>query len=209
MAPRVSLTARYVPWTPQASSLIYIQGTREYMALRLMTNNTHVHAIADDLESFLWVLVWLIVRFRNSGSVDDRRRRLRFLFNFDASPQAEDIGHRYMLFVPTLYKLPAIATNGPLTRLCGKLITLFAQRYPSSNDAPASIAPADVLALFEEASKAKDWPAMNEDQYLDAIAPAQSKSSSSRKSSFRKSSSQKPPSRKSSQSSALLVPIAE
>jgi hypothetical protein len=179
MAPRVSLIARYVHLTPQASLLTSIQGTREYMALCLMTNNTHVHTVSDDLESFLWVLVWLIIRFRNLGSVDDRRQRLRFLFNFDASRKAEQLGHRSLLFVPSLYKLPAIATNGPLTRLCGKLITMFAQRYSPSNGVLASIVPADVLALFEEAEEAKDWPTMNEDQYLDALAPVQSKQSSS------------------------------
>ena len=68
-----------------------LQGTLPFMSLRLLAAWARdlpiVHTAVDDLESFLWVLVWALVHiFKKIGKTSDATKRTSQLSSHRSSP---------------------------------------------------------------------------------------------------------------------------
>jgi len=60
-----------LPPTGSPNYFIFVQGTWQFISIaRLLDPSTRPHEVSDDLESFFWVLLYLVVKCRNTTNVN-------------------------------------------------------------------------------------------------------------------------------------------
>lgn len=64
-------------------SLKTVQATHQFLSLALLRDSTRPHRADDDIESFLWVLLWVAIRHAPNSLTSEERRSL--LMQFDVS----------------------------------------------------------------------------------------------------------------------------
>lgn len=67
-------------------SLKTVQATHQFLSLALLQDSTRHHGVDDDIESFLWVLLWVAIRHAPNSLPPEERSSL--LANFDV-PSAQ------------------------------------------------------------------------------------------------------------------------
>ncbi|KAH9836363.1 uncharacterized protein C8Q71DRAFT_79812, partial [Rhodofomes roseus] len=126
-------------------------GTPHFMAIQVLDEHTRVpHEVHYDLESFYWLLVWIILRHTTYSHLDDEDAWHRL---FDATLyQGRALKKEWLSNEDTVY----IESNEPLTNLLDGFRVLCKR----SNDNPdMRLTHEEVLGLFDEALADRDaWP---------------------------------------------------
>jgi hypothetical protein len=148
------------------------KGTWEYLSiyrLRVVLEQApkfevDPHLPDDDLESILWLVVWVSMK-HISINIDDRWGHLDNLFrSFRTDLQGRAIGgDAKSSFLLSGGKLGEVAIevegNLPYTTLIKRLVALFTPRYQDQATYHQSrVAGTQVLAIFEECLQMDGWP---------------------------------------------------
>ncbi|GBE83593.1 predicted protein [Sparassis crispa] len=128
-------------------------GTFAFMAIEPIKKRVVIHGAHHDLESFYWLLIWLVLRHTAHDSPKGARQCSLLFFHDDdwvcASQKAGWLGD------PTCLGVPG---NAPLTWLLGEL-TKLCYRGQSTLERPAVLLTYDaVLEKFETALSMDGWP---------------------------------------------------
>jgi len=111
-----------------------------------------VHEAHHDLESFYWLLVWLVLRHT---AHDDSERSQACATWFDSSSETKCMALKiWWLLKPDRVSVPG---NRPLSVLLEEYRRLCALNF-SYEDHVVPVTHAAVLAIFDEALSASDWP---------------------------------------------------
>lgn len=131
------------------------------MAIRILENMALFHDIPHDMESFYWVLVWIILRHTEHDHKDGARAcSTYFKYTSDAEAAAGKLLWLY-------HTSPVhIKDNRPLTRL---LIDLHELVRTSVLGGGAPLTHDAMLAVFNKALQREEWPA--EDAALEFKLP--------------------------------------
>lgn len=62
--------------------LTAVQGTYQFFSLALLKNPSKRHETSDDIESFLWVMLWIAIRHAPNGLTADDRLAMLSYFDF-------------------------------------------------------------------------------------------------------------------------------
>ncbi|KAJ7091938.1 hypothetical protein B0H15DRAFT_906019 [Mycena belliarum] len=157
--------ARFHELSPDRSPNIFDQslkmtGTYPFLALDLLNARRkgvmRQHECKHDLESFYWVLIWVLLRHADHASPNGA---MTCSLLFDASFATDAIGRKlYWLGQPWPHGL--FPSNPPLSRLVRDLSLIF-YNQASSCSIMASGVPAtheSVLAAFDRALESDGWP---------------------------------------------------
>lgn len=130
------------------------------MAINILQAMSIIHGIHHDLESFYWVLVWVVMR-HTMHSLGQEYCSTLFVFGNDqlgASakiawiyPVDDEGGERKFYF--------EVEGNAPLTELLGdfRILVFRARRWPGQQ--PVLLTYESVLGIFRKAVERTDWPA--------------------------------------------------
>ena len=123
------------------------------MAIEILEAEGVIHEARHDLESFYWLLVWLVLRHTNyhytrgpsplenifGGHRDDCLMKKHFILTYK----------KECLFVKG---------NGPLTDLLKEFRQLCSQSFQGRKEGSNKLTHADVLRIFKAALNRDDWP---------------------------------------------------
>ncbi|KAH9930100.1 uncharacterized protein B0H18DRAFT_1209596 [Fomitopsis serialis] len=130
-------------------------GTLYFMAIEIL--ETYVaHDVRHDLESFFWLLLWVVLRYTNHTSCPPYHV---FISVFGAQ-DAEDSAAKKARFLSRSMNW-GIKDNAPLTTLVRKFKILCYKNMPTYVDPSKIVVPLtyeSVLALFDEALADPSWP---------------------------------------------------
>ena len=129
-----------------------MQGTFYFMAVEVLRRGI-IHQVRHDLESFYWLLIWLVLRHMKT-SVVDPHNKLKTLFDQAADDDCVDTKRGW------LGKEFSVDNNPPLNCLLEKFSDLCADNshVKASRPAPVPLTYKLVLDLFDEVLKRDDWP---------------------------------------------------
>ena len=68
--------------------LIAVQGTWQFLSIRLLRDTQAYHQVSDDIESFIWILLWVAARYApNNLSFETRAAFLQRFDRYDLTPE--------------------------------------------------------------------------------------------------------------------------
>jgi len=112
-----------------------------------------VHEAHHDLESFFWLLVWLVLR-HTAHSHPRGSRACAIWFDTADNEQNECLKVAWLLR-PSRITVPG---NRPLTALLEEYRKLCRHNFSYDGAAVVPVTHAGVLAIFNDALNASDWP---------------------------------------------------
>ncbi|EPT01858.1 hypothetical protein FOMPIDRAFT_1088727, partial [Fomitopsis schrenkii] len=127
-------------------------GTFYFMAVAILQRRDIIHEAHHDLESFYWLLFWLVLRHTT------------YEYTMGSSPLQDIFGGKsdrclkekfFILMFPT--ELLSVKDNQPLTELLAKFRHLCAQGY-NRNNRTEKPTHESVLRIFKEALDSNGWP---------------------------------------------------
>ena len=136
---------------------VVLQGTLSFMAIEIL--DTHVaHDVRHDLESFFWLLLWVVLRY-TATTCDPPKEPYVSIFGAQTDSNSAWMKTSF-LFRDMDWE---VRDNKPLTTLVQKYKRLcyMSMRRPSAESDSGQAVPLTyeaVLALFDEAIIASDWP---------------------------------------------------
>ncbi|KAI0365542.1 hypothetical protein BV20DRAFT_733239 [Pilatotrama ljubarskyi] len=141
------------------AGLMETTGTYHFMAIQLLEasyNSSDVcHSARHDLESFYWVLLWVVMRHTAFAKVDPSACGDTFTFGDDAvGATSAKIARLFR------YKTLKIPKNGPLTALLAALsVHVYRANRVEIDDArQVPLTYATMLSVFNDALVRTDWP---------------------------------------------------
>lgn len=143
----------YVSRIISSSHQVYSQGTFEFIAIDIL--NGYSHERKHDLESFYWLLVWIVVRHTVHHYKHHQVLAYTRLFNQPNDYAAATAKQKWLCGRnPPLF----IHSNGPLTNLLETLRLRFyvQQHHPIAGAIEATYD--DVLDAIDDALKLPGWP---------------------------------------------------
>ncbi|KAI0692479.1 hypothetical protein C8T65DRAFT_833988 [Cerioporus squamosus] len=159
------------PRTGDVSQLRERTGTYAFLSIGLLKNKNAIHTVHDDLESFFWVLVWLVLRHTAyvDTSGDEKAYECTFVCINDGRSYAAK--STFLWFETEI----TVRGNAPLTQLMRKLRDLVLYHSDTHGDDKCDFefppfTHDTVLALFDEALALDTWPA--DDPALPRLDPA-------------------------------------
>ncbi|KAH9940653.1 hypothetical protein B0H21DRAFT_893563 [Amylocystis lapponica] len=130
-------------------------GTLQFMSivfLDLRPGENVVHLVQHDLESFYWVLMWIVLR----------HTRHKHPLGADACQRLFDQGDEFSCRLAKEVWLNrdrlVVTDNGPLTDLIGILTDLVARTHPRDSKNPRLLDYDSVLHVFEKLLQEDGWP---------------------------------------------------
>ncbi|CDO78205.1 hypothetical protein BN946_scf184701.g3 [Trametes cinnabarina] len=135
-------------------------GTRNFIALELLNPLKPIlHQPYHDLESFYWVLLWVVLRHTNCRHQDallEGQPLFEILFRTNGDALARSLKVAWLYSMDSL----VVMDNIPLTTLITKLTHLIVKCRTFLWDPPAKhrYTHVDVLAIFDEALAMDGWP---------------------------------------------------
>lgn len=158
--------------------LIYLQGTFYFFAMALLQgkhimkmDNTVIHSVHHDLESFYWVLLWIVLRHTKHNIVVQDPCQVAFEYGDDQA--ARNAKRGWIMDYDDKLK---VLHNEPLTTLLEEfrqLIERCAILAPKvSPDQHQHLTHAKVLKIFDDALKRTDWPDKSTDGAIPYKGPA-------------------------------------
>ena len=129
------------------------QGTLYFMAIEILA--THVaHDVRHDLESFFWLLLWVVLRYTCNTSWP---KYTLYGSVFGQQTERDSVAHKRLFLEDDMNW--EIKGNKPLTTLVSRFKGLVEFQYPSKHGPTAQpLTYEKVLALFDEAVASPDWP---------------------------------------------------
>ena len=123
------------------------------MAVEILA--THVaHDVRHDLESFFWLLLWVVLRYTRTTSWPKYR-----LYGevFGAQTERDNLAHKKCFLDEDMNW--EVEGNKPLTTLVSKFKELVELQNPPKRGPPAQpLTYEKVMTLFDEAIASPDWP---------------------------------------------------
>ncbi|KAI0641964.1 hypothetical protein C8Q79DRAFT_918222 [Trametes meyenii] len=141
-----------VPSSVDPSSQKERTGTYYFMAIEILKVPDSIHNIHHDLESFYWVLLWVIVRHTNHGQGEDICNDIfKYGNDKDSASAKRDWLESIMLEIPD---------NKPLSYLLKELTVLVLEHIPTTrrNAKPTLLTYEAVLEIFDTALAMPGWP---------------------------------------------------
>ncbi|KAI0730061.1 hypothetical protein C8Q72DRAFT_776846 [Fomitopsis betulina] len=134
-------------------------GTLYFMAIEILA--TYVaHDVRHDLESFFWLLLWVVLRYTQTTCWPPNAVYTRVFAHYTEETSA--MGKRYFLSMPMEWE---VVGNAPLTTLVRKFKALCARamaQYDLDTGAlknqGVALTYESVMALFDEALVSPEWP---------------------------------------------------
>ncbi|KAI0750193.1 hypothetical protein C8Q80DRAFT_676674 [Daedaleopsis nitida] len=125
-------------------------GTYYYFAIELLRDPSAVHSVHHDLESFYWVLLWVILRWtaHDRGFKEDPCENI---FEFGSDEKAEYAKYGW---IGSTRKV-AVKGNAPLTDLLDQFKALCKS---NTSESGVRLTHAKVLEIFDAALAREDWP---------------------------------------------------
>ncbi|RPD69924.1 hypothetical protein L226DRAFT_493623, partial [Lentinus tigrinus ALCF2SS1-7] len=136
-----------------ASSMIESQGTFYFMAVQLLDCLALVYGVHHDLESYYWVLLWVLLRHARHDHPDGDRA-CSTLFKYVSDTEAGN-AKRAWLDKPTTL---GIKGNRPLTRLLKDLHVLVNANLVKTTSKCVPLTHDSMLEVFNKALERNDWP---------------------------------------------------
>ena len=128
------------------------QGTYYFLAIELLERPAVKHAFWHDLESFFWVLIWVVLHYTAHTHPAGKRAAFE-LFKFGD----DDAAFRAKLWWLRRPECElAVVGNKPLTMLIERLRKLVEASYDLER--PKRLSYDAVEAIFAVALKSKEWP---------------------------------------------------
>ena len=149
--------------SPTTTSFTYFhQGTYYFWATELLHKPTTIHAIQHDLESFFWVLLWVILRWAKHDLVSDTptEEPCDSVYYYGGDTKAWKLKLAWLMD-PDDTPLKVVG-NEPLTTLLEDLRVLLG-RNMRARTAGQPITHEEVLKLFDDALEKDGWPARSGD----------------------------------------------
>ncbi|KAJ7091941.1 hypothetical protein B0H15DRAFT_1021266 [Mycena belliarum] len=136
-------------------------GTYPFLALDLLEARQYgvvcQHECKHDLESFYWVLIWILLRHADHASPNGA---MACSLLFDKDTDGDASANKLQWLLARRVRSNLFPSNPPLSRLVGELSVIFFHQASSSTP-EASGVPAtheSVLAAFDRALESDDWP---------------------------------------------------
>ena len=130
-----------------------LQGTLYFMAIDLLSADDEVvHELRHDLESFFWLLVWLVLRHTTHSL---GKRACEILFN-----RENEIECRMQKggFLSDAQEPLVVALNQPLTNLISEFREACKSNIAGQNRPSDPLTHKKVLKLFDDALAREGWP---------------------------------------------------
>ncbi|CCM06122.1 uncharacterized protein FIBRA_08371 [Fibroporia radiculosa] len=127
-------------------------GTFYFMAIEVLRGSA-IHDARHDLESFYWLLVWLVLRHTDHDHVAGAMACSRL---FDGENEWSCLGHKDIWLGDN--QPVSVRGNAPLTHLLGKFNDCCYRSTPRKEVKQVPLTHELVLALFDEALAMDGWP---------------------------------------------------
>ena len=129
------------------------QGTLYFMAIDLLSTDEVVHELRHDLESFFWVLVWIVLRHTTHSL---GKKACNNLFNGENEEQCKG---QKVGFLGGNPKPLVVAFNEPLTNLIKEFRLACRNNNTLDSDRPSDpLTHRKVLKIFDDALAQEGWP---------------------------------------------------
>ncbi|KAI0692471.1 hypothetical protein C8T65DRAFT_522545, partial [Cerioporus squamosus] len=127
------------------------KGTYYFMALEILRRPV-VHGVHHDLESFYWILVWVVLRHTVHNLPEAKAQKV-FAYGDDLT----SAGNKSE-WLETIVDMIDIPDNQPLIKLLRDMAFLVIKSVGSKISKPEPMTYDDVLQLFDEALASPGWP---------------------------------------------------
>ncbi|KAI0648643.1 hypothetical protein C8Q79DRAFT_1007230 [Trametes meyenii] len=125
-------------------------GTYYFMAFEILKVPDIIHHTHHDLESFYWVLLWVVVRHTNHGRGEEICNRI-----FKYGDDAESANAKRCWLEDAAFEIP---DNKPLSFLLKELTRLVRFNIPRQDIEQTFLDYGSVLDLFDKALEMEGWP---------------------------------------------------
>ncbi|EPT00564.1 hypothetical protein FOMPIDRAFT_1049601 [Fomitopsis schrenkii] len=134
-------------------------GTLHFMAVEIHVNDSTVtHEARHDLESFFWLLVWLVLRHTTYECLVDDYKEGTWHALFDGARMV-DCRNSKQAWLAEPFQIINIEGNTPLTNLLEDFRVLCKSNYKRVDLGKPWMTHADVLRLFNKAlARPQNWP---------------------------------------------------
>ncbi|KAI0667994.1 hypothetical protein C8Q78DRAFT_993898 [Trametes maxima] len=131
-------------------------GTYYFMALELLDmEEDALHDVQHDLESFYWVLIWIVLR-HTAHTHPHGRLACDTVFKFGSDTTSRALKRDFVMQKKPVF----VSDNAPFTTLLRKFTKLVSRTpyFGQNLDDPIPLTYDTVLPLFEEAINSTGWP---------------------------------------------------
>ncbi|EPT03326.1 hypothetical protein FOMPIDRAFT_1116386, partial [Fomitopsis schrenkii] len=143
----------------------FLQGTKLFMAIEILSSEV-THEARHDLESFYWLLVYILLRHTNHDHPDGKAA-FGELFTVVNSRQFAKFNFSWITYPAVPLTVPG---NAPLNALLEGFRDALVGNFPSLLPPRPQVTHAQILALFDQALAVEDWP--KDDAALKWVPPA-------------------------------------
>ena len=126
------------------------------MAIDLLTTDEVVHELRHDLESFFWILVWIVLR-HTTHSLDERACETLFNREDESECRMQKGG-----FLSDAQEPLVVAQNQPLTDLISEFREACKSNIAGQKRPYDPLTHKKVLKLFDDALAQEGWPTEND-----------------------------------------------
>ncbi|KAI0750220.1 hypothetical protein C8Q80DRAFT_1166703 [Daedaleopsis nitida] len=149
-------------------------GTFEFMAIKMLMNSADAstHKPAHDLDSFYWVILWVVLR-HTANTLGKERCREIFEVDSDSDAATRKIAWLNHDDLQSRRHLLYVYDNAPLTNLLRDFRSLVGKHALST----AGLEYDAVLELFDDALSEEDWP---DDDWVPCPSSSEAKGEDSR-----------------------------
>lgn len=127
------------------------QGTFYFMAIEVLRSSPVIHQVKHDLESFFWLLIWLVLR-HTAHTHSDTTGMLKTLFDQPTDGQCSLTKAGWLLTGDSL----VVEGNAPLTYILEEFTELCRVSHYKRASVPLTYV--SVLKIFDDALDREDWP---------------------------------------------------
>ena len=121
-----------------------------------------MHEARHDLESFFWLLIWIVLRHTSYRCHDDRIKHRTWHALFDG-PRLVDRDSSKQAWLTNRFRFVTVKDNPPLTKLLGRFRQCCQKNFNRRDLVEPWMTHADVLRLFDRAlAKPHGWPQNDE-----------------------------------------------
>ncbi|KAI0724831.1 hypothetical protein C8Q72DRAFT_937151 [Fomitopsis betulina] len=133
-------------------------GTMHFMAVEIHVDDSSVtHEVRHDLESFFWLLVWIVLRHTTYKCCTSKFKNGTWHTLFDGARMI-DCQSNKLMWLNEPFQVLNIPKNAPLTGLVESFRLLCQKNHDRTNLDEPWMTHADVLKLFNDALAKPTWP---------------------------------------------------